>query len=198
MGGLDYSSYEKYYDQIIYPVMLEYEEKNAGVILSPNAKEKIWDSYAEFNMHCKKHYMKDQEKLIDRHKLIACYMYAILQAEPIFCTISFQQGDNSALLLNERLSLCFGMTMLRALICEEITYLKANRDFKDKIRSIFEDDICFPKTNHGDYKHNLLVQLYHTRMEKNYNILSLAETLYLLECFNLAKNQIKEDVFKTE
>lgn len=85
--------------------------------------------------------------------------------------------------------------MLRALICEEITHVQ-REDMRERLQTVFDGEISFPKTNHGDYKHNLLVQLFHTRKEAKYNILALAETLYLLECFDLVKNHIPEDIFK--
>lgn len=162
MSGLDYVSYEKYYSEIIVPMIKEYCDSNAGVIVIPSVKEKIWTHYEEFNNHCKNSYMRDKSKLLDRHKVVACYMYAILRANPMICTLAFQNGDNSSLLLNERLALCFGMTLLRALIFDEISHL-SDPKLRKKVSDVFEDDISFPSVNHGDYKHNLLTQLYHTK-----------------------------------
>ncbi len=195
MSGLDYTSYEEYYNRVICPVIHEYCETNAGIIVLPNAKEVIWENYIKFNCHCKSEYMRDKEKLLDRHKVVACYMYAIVKANSLTCTVAIQNGDSSSILLNERLALCFGMTLLRALICDEIEHL-SDPIQKRKAESVFENEIDFPKTNHGDYKNNLLSQLYHTKTESNYNILGLAETLYLLEIFNLVKNGLPENVFK--
>ncbi|MBD5473349.1 MAG: hypothetical protein HDR20_10830 [Lachnospiraceae bacterium] len=197
MNGLDYASYEKYFDAIIAPVISEYCDSTADVVVLPNIKDKIWNYYVEFNEHCKNEYMRDKNKLLDRHKVVACYMFAILKTNPMVCVIAFQNGDKSSMLLNERLALCFGMTLLRALICDEIEKLD-DSELKEKVTAVFENDILFPQANHGDYKGNLLSQLYHTKSESNYNVLGLAETLYLLEVFNLVKNGIQEDVFKKE
>lgn len=195
MSGLDYISYEKYYEKVISPVILEYCDSNSGVIVLPDAKDKIWNNYVKFNCHCKNDYMQDKEKLLDRHKVTACYMYAILKTNPLICTVAFQNGDDSSILLNERLALCFGMTLLRALICDEIVHL-TDADLKKKVSVVFENEIAFPGVNHGDYKNNILSQLFHTKREANYNILGLAETLYLLEVFNLVKNGLSENIFK--
>lgn len=195
MGGLDYESYQKYYTKVISPVISEYCDLNGGVIVLGNAKEKIWENYVGFNTYCKDEYMRDRSKLLDRHKVVACYMYAILKTCPMICTIAYENGEDSYLFLNERLALCFGMTLLRALIYDEIMHVP-NKNLKEKVKTIFQDEIAFPETNHGNYKDNLLQQLYHTRKESNYNILGLAETLYLLEIFNLTKNGVPENVFK--
>lgn len=197
MSDPDYASYEKYFDLVIIPVISEYCDSAADIVVLPDIKDKIWNYYVDFNEHCKKEYMRDKNKLLDRHKVVACYMFAILKTNPMACSIAFQNGDKSSMLLNERLALCFGMTLLRALICDEIENLTDN-ELKEKATAAFESDIMFPKTNHGDYKGNLLSQLYHTKNESNYNILSLAETLYLLEVFNLVKNGLQEDLFKKE
>lgn len=195
MNGQDYTSYEEYYDRVIDPVIQEYCETNAGIIVLPNVKEKIWENYKKFNSHCKSEYMLDKEKLLDRHKVVACYMYAIIKTNPLICTVAIQNGDISSILLNERLALCFGMTLLRALICDEIEHM-FDVDQKRKVKHVFDGEIAFPETNHGDYKSNLLSQLFHTKTESNYNILGLAETLYLLEIFNLVKNGLPENIFK--
>lgn len=197
MNGLDYKSYVEYYETVIVPVVSEYCDQNAGVIVLPNAKEKIWENYEEFNCHCKHEYMKDKQGLLDRHKVTACYIYAILKTNPLVCTIAFQNGDDSSLMLNERLAFCFGMTLLRALIHVEISKL-TDEELKKRATAIFDNQIGFPKVNHGEYKSNILSQLYQTKREGNYNVLALAETLYLLEALNLVKAGLPENIFKKE
>lgn len=194
MGGLDYPSYQKYYDKVIDPAILEYGESYAEIVALPYIKDKIWDYYVEFNEHCKNKYMHNKNKLLDRHKVVACYMFAILRTNPIVCVTALRNGDQSSMFLNERLALRFGMTLLQALICDEIESLPGN-ELKEKVTAVFKKDIIFPGVNQDDYKQKLLAQLYHTKDEANYNILAMAETLFLLENYNLIKNGLPEDVF---
>lgn len=200
MQGLDRESYNVYFDNIIPTVVADYSKKYSELIFDKNAKAKIWNCYCEFNQNCKNHYMKNSEKLLDRHKVSSAYIYAILKVSPLICVTALEEGVNDSLLLNEKLALCFGMTLLRSLIFAEINNLSdeclnlLNVTKKD-LENIFDDGVLFPEVNHGNYKHNLLVQLYHTKKESSYNILALSETLYLLETFTLVKNGLPENLF---
>lgn len=194
MRGIDYKSYLGYFSKIIDPVAKSYCHSQLGLVFHPNAKELIWNKYVEFNEFCKDNYMKNSEKLLDRHKVCACYIYAILDADVLKNVMAIKNGIYDDFLMNERLALCFGMSLLRALILQETEDLKDDND-KELLRKAFNGEFLFPKANHGDYKNNLLIQLYNTKVIKNYNILALAETLYLLEVYNLLKNRIPEDIF---
>ncbi len=195
MLGFDHDSYQIYYQKILSPVIDEYCAEESGIEVRPNAEELVWRNYVKLNRHCREEYMNNPEKLADRHKITACYIYAILQANILSCSLSKQLGDDKNLLLNERLALCFGMTLLRALIRGNANELK-DVDMKKKILHAFEGELIFPKTNHGNYKQNLLFQLYYTKKEGNYNILALADSIFFIENHNLIKNDIPEDVFK--
>lgn len=87
------------------------------------------------------------------------------------------------------------MTLLRALIRANAKKL-SNEEMKKKVLDAFDGELVFPKTNHGDYKQNLLFQLYYTKKEGNYNILALADSVFFIENYNLVVNGIPEDVFK--
>lgn len=193
--GMDESSYSAYYDRIIEPVLAEYDEKYSGLIMNPRRKELIWSFYKEFNTHCKLQYMKDSTHLIDRHKVVACYMYAVEKARVISSVDSLQSGSDLHLWLNERLAFCFGMSILRALIIAAAQHI-VDEAVKQKVVAIFDDGFAFPNCNHGEYKENMFSQFYFAFKENNYNILSLAETLFFIEVYNLVRNGLPEDVLR--
>ena len=139
--------------------------------------------------------MWNPDKLADRHKIASCYIYAILKTDVLACSLSKQYKDEKNLLLNERLALCFGMTLLRALILGNAKELK-DEEVRQLVKKAFYGEFLFPKVNHGNYKQNLLLQLYYTKKEGNYNILALADSLYLIENYNLVMNGLPEDIFK--
>ena len=196
MIGMDFNTYSCYCTKVLEPVLQKYCVENSGVIVNSRHKEIIWEYYQEFNRHCKQHYMSNPSHLIDRHKVVACYMYAIEKDHVITVVQSLKDGDDSNLMLNERLSFCFGMTMLRSFIMNLIAYID-NDEKKDRAVKSFDNGFCFPECNHGDYKNNFLSQLYFTHRENNYNILSLANSLYFLEIFTLVKNNLPEDLLKS-
>lgn len=195
MLGFDRDSYKIYYQKIISPVINDYCAKDSGIEVRPDAQELVWRNYVKLNRHCREEYMSDPEKLTDRHKITSCYMYAIIQADILSCSLSKQLGDDMNLLLNERLALCFGMSLLRALIRGNAKELQ-DEELKNKVLDAFAGELAFPKTNHGDYKNNMLFQLYYTKKEGNYNILALADSIFFIENYNLNIKGIPEDIFK--
>lgn len=192
MAGMDYESYEWYYENGIVVLISLYSKQTADIIVSARSKEQIWNEYLRLNNHCKTFYMSSDSRLIDRHKVVACYMYAIERANVISVAESLRQGDRSQLLLNEKLAVSFGLSLLRALILDIVEELH-DVELQGKLWGIFDGDISLPKCTHGDFKSNLLMQLYYTKKEGNYNVLSLAETLYMIECYNLIKAGLPED-----
>lgn len=195
MLGFDYDSYQIYYQKILQPVINDYCSTESGITVCPDVESLVWKNYVKFNRHCREEYMNDPDKLADRHKITTCYIYSILRSNILDCSLSRQIGDDKSLLLNERLALCFGMTLLRALIRANAKKL-TDEEIKKKILVAFDGELSFPKTNHGDYKQNLLFQLYYTKKEGNYNILALADSIFFIENYNLIIKGIPEDVFK--
>lgn len=196
MSGQDYESYCSYYETGINQIISDYKKLYDSLIIHPNAKERIWDEYKRFNNICKDRYMSHPDHLIDRHKVTACYIYAIVKARVIVSEESLKSGDDTNLLLNENLAYTFGFSLLRSLILSLAEALEGKTaiDYKDRIFEVFEGDFAFPQCSHGKYKDNFISQLYFTWRESSYNILALADSLYLVECFNLIKNKIPENL----
>ena len=195
MIGLDINSYEEYYSLGISKIVSEYQREYSELICHPDIKKKIWDEYVFFNETCKVHYMNKTEHLIDRHKVVACYMYAIERAHVLSLIPSLKNGDDQNAFLNEKLSFTFGMSLLRSLIIDNAAEIKAI-ETRQNVLKVFKGDVLLPSCTHGDFKSNMLLQLYYTWKESNYNILALAESLYLIECFNLVSANIPEDILK--
>jgi len=194
--GLDYESYEKYYAIGIKPIVDDLLNQYNNVVFKDNAKEVIWEEYKLLNNRCK-YGMKNPINLLDRHKVVACYMYAIEKANVLLLVDSFKKGDNTNLLLNERLAVTFGLSMLRSLVLDLAERI-IDEKVRAKIQEAFENDIALPKCTHGEHNENLLWQLYYTRQDNSYNVLALSETLYLIEAYNLIKCGVDEDYLKLE
>lgn len=192
MVGLDKDSFDYYYDNGIEIIINDFRNRYSDIIVNPNARDVIWKEYIGFNYHCKTTYMSSEDRLLDRHKVVACYIYGIEKAYVLSSLDSLRQGDSTHLFLNEELAYSFGMSLLRALILD----LAEKIEHKDKICEVFKSEIVLPECTHGDFKNNFLSQLYFTYKEGNYNILALAESLYLIECYNLVNNNLPADALK--
>lgn len=174
--------------EIIWANIIEKELKNYKLLyidyiqISISAQEDIWENYCIFNNYCKKTYMESEYKKIDRHKVAACYMMAILKTYPIKIVRQIN-GNDIPLALNERLAITVGLSLVRAFaissIIENDTIIN-----KEELIKKFDNGIKIPQgnlLNHGDYISNFANELNFCMKEDSLNILALAHELYLLE-----------------
>lgn len=187
----DKDSYQHIWDEVIHPIITDYRNRFAETAVADNAKEAIWEEYIQFNRHCKMHYMQDAKGLLDRHKVCACYMYAITKANVMSCQLVGSDTEKRHLALNEHLAITVGMSLLRAFVLSSIhSNEELSREEKNLLSSRIDGGIVFPACNHGVYRENFASELHYTNDERNYNILSLANTLFLLETYTLQKEAV--------
>lgn len=182
---IDKNSYKQIYNILIIKVIEEYQSKYSGILVAHEAEELIWNEYVKLNYQCKLNYMKDITGKLDRHKVCACYMYAIMKANVLGCCLADSDNERFYLALNENLAITVGMSLLRAFIISSIKNSDYNDSEKTTLVELIDDGIKFPECNHGTYKDNFVAELHNTAKEHNYNILSLANVLYLLEIYTL-------------
>lgn len=194
---IDKNSYYKIWDMIIKPTIQDYKNRYSEIAVSHDAREAIWQEYVNLNKHSKMIYMKDIGGRLDRHKVCACYMYAIIKADTLSCLLAGSNNEQRYLALNENLAITVGMSVLRAFILSSIN---SNEDLSDESKKVLAERIygglIFPDCNHGDYRNNFVSELYYTKIENNYNILSLANTLFLLETHTLQIEAVHKQVKK--
>lgn len=73
-----------------------------------------------FNRHAKLTYMQDAGSKLDRHKVCACYMYAIIKSNTLCCHLADSDTEQSYLALNENLAITVGMSILCAFVLSSI------------------------------------------------------------------------------
>lgn len=183
---IDKGSYQHIWEQIIDPVIKDYQNRFAEVDVAHNAQDVIWQEYVRLNCHCKEYYMRDVGGRLDRHKVCACYMYAIIKASVLSCRLAEGNTEQRYLALNENLAITVGLSLLRAFVISSIDNSKElSKEEKDFYQSRIDGGIVFPQCNHGVYRENFASELHYTNEERNYNVLSLANTLFLLETHTL-------------
>lgn len=183
---MDRNSYDHIWSVVIKPTMDDYANRYSEIVVAHNAQEVIWNEYVNLNRHCKIQYMEDASGKIDRHKVCACYMYAIVKANVMSCKLADSDTEQSYLALNENLAITVGMSLLRAFVLASIdSSVELSQDTKNMYRSRIDKGIIFPQCNHGIYRENFAAELHYTGLEGNLNILSLANTLFLLEIHTL-------------
>ena len=128
--------------------------------------------------------MKSPEGKIDRHKVAACYMIAIITLKPMKFTKKID-GKEVPLAINEALAITVGLSLIRAFAIAAIKEDEAlSEEEADKLIAKFDKGISVPSgnlVNHGMYKENYANELHFAVAEGNICILSVAHELYLLE-----------------
>ena len=177
------ASFEKIWNEVIEKTILKYKTKCLFVDVSDDAYGRIWDNYVAFKNNCRNKYMKDPDELLDRHKVCACMIFAIIKANVIYECVPKEKQTEFYSVINEDLALTTGLSLLRAFV--ESSIRESSIDEKTKIILLkkYEHGFKYPGANHGEYRSNFLSELHYTKMEENYNILSLAHTLFLLETY---------------
>lgn len=183
---MDKNSYQTIWEVVINPTILDYQNRYSDIAVSHNAKEAIWQEYIFFNKHAKLTYMQDAGGKLDRHKVCACYMLAIIKANTLNCHLADSDTERSYLALNENLAITVGMSVLRAFVLSSINCNdELSQMTKENLAKRIDKGVIFPDCNHGEYRNNFAAELYYTKKENSYNILSLANTLFLLETHTL-------------
>lgn len=190
----DKGSYKIIWEKIIEEEIENYKGIYQNLIQEiPEPYEEIWNRYVFLNSYCKKNYMKHPEERIDRHKIAACYMIAIITVRPLIVTKKID-GESIPLAINECLAITVGLSIIRAFIESSITndehIPKKEADLKIKK---LDEGMQIPENqlvNHGDYIENYASELHFAALEGNLNILSIAHELYLLEVYTRTKKSI--------
>lgn len=172
-------NYEVIWKEIIEPSLKYVIENNANYKIKENSKSELLAAYKTFNDLCRTKYMLDPNKILDRHKVATCYIYAVIKVEPIITDFIPLENDTFST-INEKLAIMVGLSVLKAFCDNDLNDINFGTQF------------IYPTAMHGNYYENFAVELYFTKTENNYNILSLSHTLYLLEMYNRQYWKLKQ------
>ena len=151
----DRESYEIIWQDIIEREIHNYKLKYVNCIeVIPNAKEEIWKWSSEGK--------------IDRHKVAACYMIAIVTLHPMIF-IGEVDGQQVDIAINETLAITVGLSLVRAFAIASINNNKELQQ-EDKVEMIskFEKGIKIPNenlVNHGIYIQNYANEVERMRLK---------------------------------
>ena len=179
----DRETYEDIWTTLINPQLERYKKCfDKCVYIDENAKEVIWEKYADLNVCCKTEYMTAPEGRLDRHKVAACYLIAIVYAKPIKF-IKLPLMEDMYFVSNEKVAISTAMSIVRAYVLASCNEL-ADSNEKESITQKFENGLRYPPkeyVHHGDYLDNFASEIYYVGRERKLHVLSVAHELYLLE-----------------
>ena len=154
-----------------------------------DARERIWFCYCCLNLSVSENYMKKPRGRLDRHKIAACYAFAIICAVPLMAR-NRKEADEWVLLANERLAVTVCCSVLSSYACGKLkkaaaTFKSRGEDYAsdllfDAARGFHRRGIVFPShVGHGaSYEESLYRSLRFSRIEKRYSVLDMALLAY--------------------
>ena len=183
-------TYELLCSRIIVPVFKHYEETHGGIIFPEYEFKEIRSHYNDLINYAKRHYMSNQDGLLNRHKVSAALMIAILKAKPIkkisadyYC--SFKDNQPVAWPFNERLAITVALSVLRSFIDARVHYAFSGKLISQPLYGdvckedlvIFQNGVPIDKQEREYWEW----ELYQIRQDGAYNVLAIAHILSSLE-----------------
>lgn len=185
-------TFDKIYNKIIISTFDYFNERTGDLYLSKQCCRDIKVYYEELVAFSKLHYMSPNTKKLNRHKVAAAMMIAILKAKPIKKVgknyyLPDANGETSIWPFNESLAITVALSLLRAFILERVKVAFSKKGDKiprvlfesvtlqDSI--IFKEEIPITVKERQDWEW----ELYQIRQDGAYNLLAMAHILNYIE-----------------
>lgn len=178
------------WDEIVLATFNEMFKKNAGIICPEYEKEAFYVHYEDVIKHAKEQYMSNKESVLNRHKVSAALMIAILKTKPIkkVDPMYYQTNANGDVVhwtFNESLAITVALSVLRAFILSRVDYAFSGKaiskavfaDVTKEDKDIFENGIPISDQDREDWEW----ELYQVRQDGAYNLLAIAHILKEIE-----------------
>lgn len=177
-----YEDFEDLYDKVIRAYMIELEMLDAdfhSLTFHEKRRKIVYRFYERKRLEIRKKYMKQSDRLaLDRHKVAACMMYAILRGRLI-------EIDNSISKLPEQLRMA--NESLAIMVALNIVEMYKIDDYEDGKNTVGENyHILIPHTYHdsgekSDFIPNLCKSLFFIKKLDHFDVFAYSTILFLLE-----------------
>lgn len=152
-------------------------ENSGNVVFDFMSKERIFKEYCKLRDYVKVSFMRNPDGLLDRHKVCACLILAILKSKPLVYEDNEIGGIKK--IFNENLAMTIGLSLLYNFVIssdkDNIVWLK--------------NGFCFPPTDRdATYQELLCLMLYYDIKNNQYSILSLSNILFMIEAYTKQSN----------
>lgn len=150
--------------------------------IKARSKKKIFKKYQKQKTYLKLNYMENPNTHLDRHKIAACMLYAIVKVHPIRIKrvsiwknyLNGKKFTPEYLMLNEYLGLYTAFSIVES--------FRAYEQSEENEVGFKRKGIVQPITTNGeDYIYNTCLDLYLSRKKNKINVLTFANVFFLLE-----------------
>ena len=175
---------------IIKPTYNRLQNTHGNLHLPDCEADVIKTHYLDAINYAKEHYMMDENGVLNRHKVAAAMMIAVLKAKPIKKTdpIFYQTDENGKLPIwtfNEHLAITVALSMLCTFIDARVDFafsgkLVSRAIFEDvclEDKVIFKNGVPISKKERNAWER----ELYQIRQDGAYNLLSFAHIISGIE-----------------
>jgi hypothetical protein len=152
----------------------------------------VWEQYDQINQVVHQDYMSNSENRIDRHKIAALIVNAILNIQPL--ELNLQPGEKSNYYGWNRNSVFAFKAGNYVLFCFVFEMLKRDRNnvlLDYLISTMRTRGIIYPLCNHGEFEKNTCDDLQYAAIEGSFNILFYSTTLFMIESYHIETCQLE-------
>lgn len=180
-------SFYEYYDKVINVYINEIKQMDSYHCIKPvseHCKRKVFEYYQLKRDELRRVYMKSPSQPLDRHKVAACMIYAILKTKVIRVNKMKDRLPDYLLMANEHLAITVALNII------ELYKYHDNEKKQDVDISDFQYEIILPKTYHENrndssmyctFMCNLCKYLYFVKRVKYFDVFAYATILFQLE-----------------
>lgn len=167
--------------------------------IKARSKKKIFKKYQKQKTYLKLNYMENPNTHLDRHKIAACMLYAIVKVHPIRIKrisiwknyLNGKKFTPEYLMLNEYLGLYTAFSIVES--------FRAYEQSEENEVGFKRKGIVQPITANGeDYIYNTCLDLYLSWKKNKINVLTFANVFFLLETGSFSVKELNHGVSVAE
>lgn len=180
----------EYVVQVAKEAAVRISKARSDIIINEHGyEEKFINECGKMIDHIKSRYMKDDVEWLDRHKLVACIMVNLVNAQIL--ELVDELPDDKKFMGNELLAVEVGISFLVDMI---------NQNLEQHGIDVKIEDINWPTPFSCDTTEDLVLarNLYYAKNEWGLNPLDLSEKLYLLEYITLIQCDVDINKLKVK
>lgn len=177
--------FDELWNEIVLKTIDDLSDKNT-IYLKKNAKKRVYKQYQAKKTYVKNNYMLFGNTHLDRHKIAACMLYAIMKVYPVKIRMGAiwkkhkedEKFSREYQLLNEYLSLYTAFSIIESFRVYGIDH----SDEEYPTKGFTRKRITMPETSNGqDYMYNTCLDLYFSKQKNMINVLTFSNVFFLLE-----------------
>lgn len=183
--------FEQFWSKCILPTFEEFAKVDKGLYIRDGSLDSLCRTYNDIKNCTKRAFMKKDDTVVklDRHKIAACMVKAIVFERPIGKRIEddYTGKADDFVIANEALAFSVATSIIKAYIKlklekQDSNYVNRERAYK----KICEEDFCFPETIMTvDYKTSVCWAWHHNIINGHFDVLGTANLFFMIENYSV-------------